>query len=121
MKKLTLTLGALTVLALGVIAVAGSVPGSAALDDGAVETTVEMEAAAPVTPDLGAPAAGCEVEDPLAAPGQQQQACCIDQCHRDRDCRLVCGKEFGGQCVMVNSCCRECFCFGFATGPGLPS
>lgn len=121
MKKLGLTLGVLTVLVLGAVAVTGSLgSATAAVDLGDLEPAT-LEHAAPMTPDLGAPAGDCAVDDPLAAPGQQQQACCIDQCRRDRDCRFVCGKEFGGQCVMVNSCCRECFCFGFAPGTGLPS
>lgn len=118
MKKLSLTLGALTVLVLGAVALTGSlVPATAAVDVGDMEpeTSLEPTAPAPMT------APGCDVTDPLAAPGQDRQACCIDQCRRDRDCRFVCGKEFGGQCVMVNSCCRECFCFGFAPAPGLPS
>ncbi len=36
---------------------------------------------------------------------------CKDQCRRDRDCKKVCG-PLGGECVMVNSCCTECWCFG---------
>lgn len=46
-----------------------------------------------------------------AAPaGELDLACsCIDQCWSNRDCDRVCGKGLG-QCVMVNSCCRECVC-----------
>lgn len=122
MKRLSLTLGTLTVLVLGAVALTGSSGSTiAAVDLEDPEPETSLEQVAPRTTDPGAPAPGCDVTDPLAAPGQDQQACCIDQCQRDRDCRFICGKEFGGQCVMVNSCCRECACLGFAPGPGIAS
>jgi hypothetical protein len=121
-KKLGRTLGVVIVLTFGAIGLIGAINPEPAAPRGAdVGSTIGLDATAPFTPDLGAPATECDGGDPLALPGQQQQACCIDQCHRDRDCRFICGKEFGGQCVQVNSCCRECFCLGFAPGPGLPS
>lgn len=46
-----------------------------------------------------------------AAPaGELDLACsCRNQCSVARDCDRICGKGLG-QCVMVNSCCRECIC-----------
>jgi hypothetical protein len=65
------------------------------------ETTVEA-------PVCTAPATAPSFE---AAPaGALDLACsCRDQCSVARNCDFVCGKG-QGQCVMVNSCCRECIC-----------
>jgi len=34
------------------------------------------------------------------------------QCFSNTDCNTVCGPEFGGTCVRINSCYRACACYG---------
>lgn len=82
-------------------------------------STLGLEASDPAS-GVAAPGACRDATTP-ALPGAEELACCIDECSRDRDCRAICGKEFGGQCVQVNSCCRQCFCLGFAPTTGQPT
>lgn len=71
----------------------------------------ESVAAAPV---CSAPAAAPSALEAAPA-GELDLACsCRNQCSTNRDCDRVCGKGLG-QCVMVNSCCRECACAALAT------
>jgi len=66
----------------------------------------ETGVAAPV---CSAPAAAPSAVEAAPA-GELDLACsCISRCSTNRDCDRVCGKGLG-QCVMVNSCCRECIC-----------
>jgi hypothetical protein len=64
---------------------------------------------------LAAPAsaAGCPAAVtpgvPRTSPEWLEMSCCISRCSRDRDCTAFCGGP--GQCIQVNSCCRECACF----------
>lgn len=45
-----------------------------------------------------------------APAGELDLACsCIPRCNTNRDCDRVCGKGLG-QCVQMNSCCKECVC-----------
>lgn len=111
--------------ALAVLVVAGAVwlgtPTDASAPVGAetiAAETIAAETVTPAEPTAPAPLGECQEADPLS--GETQLACCIDQCTRDKDCRFICGREFGGQCIQVNSCCRECACFGFAP-TGMPS
>lgn len=63
--------------------------------------------------------AALEVVSDCAAPGSlvlpdgveagDEVACCIDQCQTSADCFFRCGGQ-PAECVMVNSCCRECAC-----------
>lgn len=111
----------LSILFLGVL---GTAPVLAS--EGAPEPAATGEEAQVEEAQIEAPAA-LEVE-PAAEPGvcvqpqpaleqqpdldrAEQSSCCIDECFRDKQCDRVCA-PFGGECVMVNSCCRECFCFG---------
>jgi hypothetical protein len=59
----------------------------------------------------GAEAPACAAPAAAAAPvGELDLACsCIPRCNTNRDCDRVCGKGLG-QCVQVNSCCKECVC-----------
>ncbi len=43
----------------------------------------------------------------------EEVACgqCPNRCWRDKDCDRICG-SLGGACVQINSCCRQCACFG---------
>lgn len=66
----------------------------------------ETGVAAPV---CSAPAAALSALEAAPA-GELDLACtCISRCSTNRDCDRVCGKGLG-QCVMVNSCCRDCAC-----------
>lgn len=119
MKKTLIALSALLLVTFGGALWLVATP--PAVGDVPVETATEQAAPAVSAPSSNLPsAAGCEEGDSIL-PGQDQLTCCIDECKRDRDCRAVCGFEFGGQCVQVNSCCTQCFCFGFAPVPGTPS
>lgn len=63
------------------------------------------------------PAAACAgAETPFPGTGEPMElACgqCASRCSSDAQCTALCG-GFPGSCVQVNSCCRQCFCAGFA-------
>jgi hypothetical protein len=104
----------LPVLALALV---GLVPVLAADEGAGSAAVVELESAAPVVEAAPAPAAapapeaGACASQALPLDWLPETSCCISQCRRDRDCDAVCA-PFGGQCLQVNSCCRECACFG---------
>jgi hypothetical protein len=63
--------------------------------------------ASPAGPTCAAATATPALRD--TAPEWLEMSCCISRCRRDKDCTAFCGGP--GQCVQVNSCCRECACF----------
>jgi hypothetical protein len=72
-------------------------------------TALAVEQAAVEAPVCTAPAAAPSALETAPA-GELDLACsCRNQCSVARDCDRICGKGLG-QCVMVNSCCRECIC-----------
>jgi len=123
MKKTIAALSPLALLAVVAILALGGWPAPGADGGGAAgpsaDATPGLELSSPVL-EPAVPGA-CTEAPTSAVAGTEQLACCIDECSRDRDCRAICGKEFGGQCVQVNSCCRQCACLGFAPATGLPS
>ena len=77
-------------------------------DEVAPEATTAPETAA------AEPAVCTEPTGEIAAPGPdpvEKSSCCRDECFQDEHCDFKCA-PFGGQCLEVNSCCRQCFCFG---------
>jgi len=80
------------------------------------EAPLPTPAADPVVAQmLPAPAAGpsCGVAATPAVrdttPEWLEKACCGNRCSSDSQCTAICGGP--GQCVQVNSCCRQCACF----------
>lgn len=72
-------------------------------------SALAVEETAVAAPACTAPAAAPFALEGAPA-GELDLACsCRNQCSVARDCDRVCGKG-QGQCVMVNSCCRECIC-----------
>ena len=104
----TLLFAAAALLAVVVAPLAAADAPAGAADLGSFLATFALEAAAGEAPVCKAPQAPSALE---AAPaGSLDLACsCRNQCSVARDCDRVCGKG-QGQCVMVNSCCRECVC-----------
>jgi hypothetical protein len=84
-------------------AAAGEAPLPAPAAAPAVATLLSAPAAGPSCVAAATPA----VRD--TTPEWLEKSCCIPRCRRDQDCTTFCGGP--GQCVQVNSCCKECFCF----------
>lgn len=98
----------LSVLAL-IVAVLGVAPALAETPQPeAQEVTLEQMLAVPGSScDDQTPA---EVEIEGLTPEWDAQSCCKDQCFRDRDCDRICGAKGAGDCIQLNSCCKECTC-----------
>lgn len=101
------------VLPVLVLAMVGLVPVVAADESSAPAPAVEGEAPGPAAEPAPAtaPEAGACSGSGLPLEWLPETSCCISRCRRDSDCNAVCA-PFGGQCIQVNSCCRECACFG---------
>ena len=84
-------------------AAAEETPLPAPAADPAVATLLPAAAAGPT---CGA-AATAAVPD--TTPEWMEKSCCISRCRSNKDCTAFCGGP--GQCIQVNSCCRECACF----------
>ncbi len=65
-----------------------------------------------------APAAGGCAQNTVATAGVptpkwlsdvSETSCCRPRCSSDSQCTAICGGP--GQCIQVNSCCRDCACF----------
>lgn len=106
----------LSILFLGVLGTAPVLASEGAPDPAVTEKGAQIEAPAALEVEPVAESGVCVQPQPAleqqpAVDRAEQTSCCIDECFRDKDCDSVCA-PFGGECVMVNSCCRECFCFG---------
>lgn len=105
-----------SILFLGVLSTAPVLASEGAPDSAATEKGAQIEAPAALEVEPAAEPGVCVQPQPAleqqpALDRVEQSSCCIDECSRDKHCDSVCA-PFGGECVMVNSCCRECFCFG---------
>lgn len=104
----------LTILCLGLIASGPVLASNTAPPPAFAEEATTEAAAAPETGSAAEPAVCTDRMDEIETPAvdrQEKTSCCLDECFQDRDCDSACA-PFGGECMEVNSCCRECFCFG---------
>ena len=108
MKKVTMTLAAVVLLALGSWTLMTATPQAPAVP-------VDRVAPAPLGPSPAVPDLGadCDAVSPSLLPegveAGPQQACCLDECRTDADCFFRCGGE-PGVCTMPNPCCTVCEC-----------
>lgn len=107
MNKVTMTLAAVALLALGSWALMSATPHAPA---------VPLDRVAPAPLELSpsdGPEADCSETTPLLLPegveAGSQQACCLDECRTDSDCFFRCGGQ-PGLCTMPNPCCTVCQC-----------
>lgn len=106
-RTLLFAAAALLAVVVAPFAAADAPADSASLD--AFLSALAAEEAVVAAPVCSAPAAAPSGLEAAPA-GELDLACnCINRCSINRDCDRVCGKGLG-QCVMVNSCCRECIC-----------
>ncbi len=96
---------------LGLVLVAGGLlgPTDTAVTNASVAPGERMRFENPQTASPQPPAP----DDVLLPNTSEEVACgqCPNRCWRDKDCDRICG-SLGGACVQINSCCRQCACFG---------
>jgi hypothetical protein len=106
-RTLLFAAAALLAVVAAPLAAADAPAGAADLDS--FLATFALEAAAVEAPACTAPEAAPPALEAAPAGALDLACSCRNQCSVARDCDRVCGKG-QGQCVMVNSCCRECIC-----------
>ena len=90
-----------------VLCTAAAAAGEAPLPAPAADLAAVTSPAAPAAGSTCAAAAAPAVRD--STPEWLEMACCGNRCFSNSQCTAICGGP--GQCVQVNSCCRQCACF----------